>query len=235
MTQTDAVKVLAASISIPDVNVLLLQLARVRLAANEPDQFLSHATPKDALRRQQREAAAQVEPHLAPEHAQRSRSRAVAFQHTLVQDLTDEVQVLHLLVARRSWHVSRQLGNNSRHVCAVHVGLERVPELVAACPAREPARRARRKQPVGVCGNVSHERVALEASSLNLREMYGIAERRAERLLVHLTSSDDVHRLHVLRPLLGGEHAECVVEALRHGDTRWDSRSGGGSPPGTSR
>jgi hypothetical protein len=46
------------------------------------------------LRRHQRKAVGQIEPHLVAEHRKRARAGAVALLHTLFQDAFHQVEVL---------------------------------------------------------------------------------------------------------------------------------------------
>ena len=70
------------------------QAADVRVAAQEPQQFVDNPFQKDFLGRQQRESLAQVEPHLMAEHAFRARARAVAADDTFGSDAAQEVEIL---------------------------------------------------------------------------------------------------------------------------------------------
>ena len=73
---------------------MLLEPPHVRVAAEEPDQLAHDGRDVHLLRRHEREAGGEVEPHLVPEDAERPGPRAVALLGPLVEHALEEIEVL---------------------------------------------------------------------------------------------------------------------------------------------
>jgi len=87
---------------VPDADAVVLQPADVGLAAQEPQQFHDDRAQMQLLGGQEGKAPRQVEPHLAAEHAQRPRARAVAPLGAVLQNVGQEAKILELgMVGRR--------------------------------------------------------------------------------------------------------------------------------------
>ena len=224
VAQPDAVQVLAAAVTVPDVNILILQLLRAGATAHEPQQLLRDAAPEDAFGREQREVAAQVEPHLLSELADRPGARAVTLHVPLLDDLADQVQVLQLLVthARRRRRLGHDLGSSRAELPRVGVRPRVRQKLnLRAVPLANHRRRRVQLEPRGVYRG--EERVALERLRRlgrcgHLGEMHRLAQRRRERLGVHLRASDDENALHGGGVLRGRHELEGGVEGVAEDD-----------------
>ena len=78
---------------VPDRDAALLEPADVRVAAHEPQELAHDRMEVHLLRRHEREPAAQVEPHLVAEHAQRAGARPVVLAGSLVEYPLKEIEV----------------------------------------------------------------------------------------------------------------------------------------------
>mmetsp|Transcript_59988 Transcript_59988/g.173730 ORF Transcript_59988/g.173730 Transcript_59988/m.173730 type:complete len:452 (+) Transcript_59988:330-1685(+) len=141
--QATLVEELPRAIPVPDVDALVSEVLCVRVSPHEPQELLEDAPPKDALRREQREAPLQVEAHLLAEQRPGADARTVVHVHALVDDLPDSVQVLVLLVPQRRalegrkrdrWLLQQGLGTVIRAQPLVHDKIERDVSM-AACLA----------------------------------------------------------------------------------------------------
>src|SRR5262249_19243644 len=79
---------------VPDLHALRLQRRDVRLAAQEPEELVDDRAKVELLRREQREALAQIEPHLVAEDPARAGAGAVGSIAPLGQDEAEELLVL---------------------------------------------------------------------------------------------------------------------------------------------
>ena len=70
------------------------QILYVRLAADEPEQFVYDRAQVQLLGGEHREALRQVEPHLVPEDRERPDAGAVLLGRAGVEDAADEVEIL---------------------------------------------------------------------------------------------------------------------------------------------
>ena len=68
---------------VPDRDAMLVQIANVRLAAQEPQQLVDDRLEVQLLRRHQRKAVGQIEPHLVAEDAARAGAGAIALRRRL--------------------------------------------------------------------------------------------------------------------------------------------------------
>lgn len=96
------VQELSGAVPIPDPDALLLQLLRIRAAANEPQQLFGHSSPEHPLSGQQWEdVVPQVKSHLSSENGQSADAGAIPATIPSVDDVLDQVQVLHLVSVLR--------------------------------------------------------------------------------------------------------------------------------------
>ena len=79
---------------------MFVQVVDVRVAAQEPQEFVDDRFQMQLLRRQDREASREIETHLVAEDAERARTRAVVLGDSAVPDRGQQVQVLLHAVAR---------------------------------------------------------------------------------------------------------------------------------------
>ena len=79
---------------VPDRDPALLEPAHVRVAAQEPEELADDRADVHLLRRHEREAVGQVEPHLVAEDAERAGARAVGLRDPVVEHALQEVEVL---------------------------------------------------------------------------------------------------------------------------------------------
>src|SRR5262245_15477041 len=110
---------------VPDRDPVLLQRADVPFAAQEPEQLLRDGREVHPLRRHEREALGQVEPHLAPEDAHGPRPGAVRLRRAACEDVAHEVLVLG---------ADRTLGHDPTDDSAVTGGGRQVVRSVASEP-----------------------------------------------------------------------------------------------------
>ena len=73
---------------------VLHQVADIRVATQEPEQFVDDPLQKDLLGRQKRETLLEVETHLVAEDALRTRTRTVTAYYALLFDAAQQVEVL---------------------------------------------------------------------------------------------------------------------------------------------
>mmetsp|Transcript_15850 Transcript_15850/g.41988 ORF Transcript_15850/g.41988 Transcript_15850/m.41988 type:complete len:332 (+) Transcript_15850:691-1686(+) len=92
------VQELSRAVGVPNLHALLGQVVGVRVALHKPQQLLEDAAPERPLRRQQWEALPEVEAHLLTKHRSGAHSGALVGWHALLDDLTNGVEVLVLLV-----------------------------------------------------------------------------------------------------------------------------------------
>mmetsp|Transcript_66622 Transcript_66622/g.216793 ORF Transcript_66622/g.216793 Transcript_66622/m.216793 type:complete len:339 (-) Transcript_66622:350-1366(-) len=92
------VQELPGTVAIPNLDALVGEVLGVRVALDEPEQLLHDSPPEDTLGREQREGLAQVEAHHLAKHGDGSNARSVAHGVALLDDLTDGVEILILLV-----------------------------------------------------------------------------------------------------------------------------------------
>ena len=79
---------------IPDRDAVVAQVADVGVASQEPDQFVHDRFNVQFLRRHQRKAVGEVEPHLVAKHRSRAGAGAVGLGRAVVEDVAQEVVVL---------------------------------------------------------------------------------------------------------------------------------------------
>ena len=79
---------------IPDRHAVFLQVANVRVALQEPQQFVDDRARVQFLGRQQREAVLQAKAHLPAEHRQRPGAGAVGLVVAVFEHMAHEVEVL---------------------------------------------------------------------------------------------------------------------------------------------
>lgn len=82
---------------VPDGHFVIVQVSDVRVALQEPQQFVNNRAQVQFFCREQRKPFAQVEAHLVTERTGRSGSGAVAFGGAVGLDVTEQVEVsLHI-------------------------------------------------------------------------------------------------------------------------------------------
>lgn len=102
VSEAALVQELPCAVAIPDPDALVLQLLRIRATANEPQQLLGHSTPEHSLGGQQWEdVVAQIETHLSSEKRQSTNARSILATIPSIDDVLDQVQVLHLVSVLR--------------------------------------------------------------------------------------------------------------------------------------
>src|ERR1700720_1328785 len=79
---------------IPDRDVVLAKPPHVRFAAQEPQQLVDDGSQMQFLGRQQRKSGAQIASDLISEDAQRAGAGAIRFRFAVVEDVSDEREVL---------------------------------------------------------------------------------------------------------------------------------------------
>ena len=79
---------------VPDTHTMLLQVLHVRVALQEPEQFIDDGFQVKLLRREQGETLLQIEAHLMSENADSTRTCAVALLRALVQHTLQKIQIL---------------------------------------------------------------------------------------------------------------------------------------------
>src|SRR5512138_1771689 len=73
---------------VPNRNAVVLQVLDVRVAAQEPQKLVDDGAQVQLLRRDERKALRQIEPHLMTEHGQRTGPRAVGFRRAVLANMT---------------------------------------------------------------------------------------------------------------------------------------------------
>lgn len=79
---------------VPDAYAVFLEILHVRVALQEPEQFVDDGFQMELLRRQTGKTVVQVETHLVAEHAERARARAVFLAYAFVEYALQEVEIL---------------------------------------------------------------------------------------------------------------------------------------------
>ena len=79
---------------VPDTHTMLLQVLHVRVALQEPEQFIDDGFQVKLLRREQGKTLLQIEAHLMSENADSTRTCAVALLRALVQHTLQKIQIL---------------------------------------------------------------------------------------------------------------------------------------------
>jgi hypothetical protein len=78
---------------VPDADAVLLQVAHVGAALQEPEQLVDDAFGVDLLGREQGEARAQVEAHLVAEDRKRAGAGAVGLARAVLEDVAQQLEV----------------------------------------------------------------------------------------------------------------------------------------------
>jgi len=98
---------------IPDRDAVFLQVADVGVAREEPEQLVRDRFQVQLLRRQHREAIGEIEAHLVPENAERSRAGAVAALGAVTADAGEKVEILlhgeRYTTPRAAWREKTQI------------------------------------------------------------------------------------------------------------------------------
>jgi hypothetical protein len=79
---------------VPDRHAVLLEGAHIRVAGDEPEQFVDDRFQMHLLGGEKRKPLLEVEPHLIAEDAARSGAGAVAPVDAMVEDVLEKVQIL---------------------------------------------------------------------------------------------------------------------------------------------
>ena len=79
---------------VPDGDAVVLEVADVGVAGDEPEEFVNDGFQVHFLGGQKGESLFQVEAHLIAEHALRAGSGPVAFQDAVCADMAEKVKVL---------------------------------------------------------------------------------------------------------------------------------------------
>mmetsp|Transcript_4269 Transcript_4269/g.9220 ORF Transcript_4269/g.9220 Transcript_4269/m.9220 type:complete len:224 (-) Transcript_4269:655-1326(-) len=115
--QAKLIKVLARSISIPNVDVLFLKCLGTGVARDKPQQFLSNTTPKDALGSQKRNCVvAKAETHGSSKRREGSGSSTVTAVIAILKHIAYHIKVLIFLMAQ-SMRCSGDRAGNCRGGC----------------------------------------------------------------------------------------------------------------------
>ena len=78
---------------IPDRDAAFFQPRNVRVATQEPQQFIDDRADMDLFRRHQGEALREVEPHLASEQTPRANAGTVIPVDAVVEDFVEQLQI----------------------------------------------------------------------------------------------------------------------------------------------
>lgn len=73
---------------------MFLQVMHVRVTSEEPKQFVYNGLQVQSLGRKQGKSLFKVKAHLMAEYADRTRTRAVFFSYSLVEDAAKQIQIL---------------------------------------------------------------------------------------------------------------------------------------------
>ena len=96
--QPTPVEELTRRVAVPDADALVLKQLGVGRAGHEPEQLLREAAPEHTLGGEEGElVVAKGVAHLHPELGEGPGAGPVAAQHTVVDDVADNVKVLQLL------------------------------------------------------------------------------------------------------------------------------------------
>ena len=79
---------------VPDAHAVVLEVVHVGVAAQKPQQFVDDGLGVELLGGEQGESLAQVEVHLASEHASRAGAGAVGAVVSVGEDVGEQVEVL---------------------------------------------------------------------------------------------------------------------------------------------
>ena len=79
---------------VPDPHPVLVEVADIGVAREEPEELVDDRRAMQALGGQQGKPVREVEAHLVAEHASRSRSRAVAPHDATVADMAHQIEIL---------------------------------------------------------------------------------------------------------------------------------------------
>ena len=79
---------------VPDTHSMLLQIAYVGIAAQEPEQFVDDALQMEFFGGQQGETIIHTEAHLVTENGECARAGAVIFAHAFAEHTAAEVEIL---------------------------------------------------------------------------------------------------------------------------------------------
>ena len=85
--------IVAIGVIIPDMHTVAHQVADVRIARQEPQQFVDHALQEDLFGGEQRESLAQIEAHLVAENALCACTCAVALHCALVDNAAQQIEI----------------------------------------------------------------------------------------------------------------------------------------------
>mmetsp|Transcript_23521 Transcript_23521/g.56245 ORF Transcript_23521/g.56245 Transcript_23521/m.56245 type:complete len:389 (-) Transcript_23521:616-1782(-) len=106
--QAYRVEVLPGTVTVPDVNVLLLQFFCTGFTSNKPQKLLCNTPPEHTLCSEQWERVSQIKTHLAAELRVGSGASSVFAQDSVSNNVVNQVEVLHFLVS--IWHSRWQAG-----------------------------------------------------------------------------------------------------------------------------
>mmetsp|Transcript_1744 Transcript_1744/g.4928 ORF Transcript_1744/g.4928 Transcript_1744/m.4928 type:complete len:430 (+) Transcript_1744:290-1579(+) len=107
--ESNGVEIVARRVAVPDLDAFVLQLLGRRLTVEEPEQLLSDASPEDGLGREEGEARREVEAHLHAKFGEGAHARTILALHAVLDHVTHQVEVLHLLMVL-AWRHRRHGG-----------------------------------------------------------------------------------------------------------------------------
>merc|ERR1712151_608671 len=82
VAQASLVQELPGAVTVPNLDALIRQMLCMGVALHEPKELLHHTSPKNTLRRQQRERFAEVEAHRRSKDRDRADAGAVIHRDT---------------------------------------------------------------------------------------------------------------------------------------------------------
>ena len=102
---------------VPDADLVLLQVADVRLALQEPQQLMHHRLPVHFLGGDERKAGREVETHLRAEHAARAGAGAVGLDGAIRHHVLQQIMVgLHHAASFESVGAACERHRNTRPI-----------------------------------------------------------------------------------------------------------------------
>ena len=139
MREPDPIEVLPRPISFPDIDTLVAQNLAIRMTGDKPKKLFDDAPRKDPLCRQKRQSVVgEREPkRRGCEHGDSSCTCAIGTMLAVLNDMSDQVEVLVLLVAgvggkrrevRRFESLARRGRGDARRTAAQSIGDDAVEE-----------------------------------------------------------------------------------------------------------
>ena len=100
---------------VPNTDARFLQAAHIRLATQEPEQFMDDAARVHLLGGDQRETFREVKTHLPTKHAERAGAGAIFLALAVVTDVPHQVQILAHWVSSANHAVAAGFAAGVRH------------------------------------------------------------------------------------------------------------------------